>query len=98
MKLAENKAKLKPTLTDQKIDTMSNLTLNEALRLVGVKVGGGGGSGGSASYDKIEERLVKKLKDLPPEELDDHVEGTYKTLKTAANEILAAKAREQKAT
>ena len=69
----------------------------KALRLVGVKVGGGGGGGGSATYDELEERLVKKLKDLPPEELDDHVEGTYKTLKTAADEILADKAREKKA-
>jgi cell division protein FtsB len=90
---AGNKAKLKPKLTEEKFDTMTNLTVNEALRLVGVKVGSGGGGGGAATYDKLEKRLVKKLKELPLDQLDDHIEKTYKTLKAAADAILAEKAR-----
>jgi cell division protein FtsB len=93
MTLAQNKAKLKPKLTEEKFDTMTNLTVNEALRLVGVKVGSGGGGGGAATYDKLEKWLVKKLKELPLDQLDDHIEKTYKTLKAAADAILAEKAR-----
>jgi hypothetical protein len=95
MKLAENKAKLSE-IKKEKFDTMSNLTLNEAIRIID----GNGGSGGNASdtYDKVEVRLIKKLQKLSSAEAAEAAKNeTVKKLEQVVTEMYAAEAKSKKA-
>jgi hypothetical protein len=76
MELAAGRAKLNAL----KSDTMSDLTINAALRLIKEPVDNGGGSA-SDRYDKVQETLIKKLKELPPENADAAASVTIKKLK-----------------
>jgi hypothetical protein len=76
MKLADNEAKLKEVMRG-KNDTMTHLTINEALRWVDGK----GDDTPSDKYDKAEENLIKKLKRLTLEEAEAASQATSKELK-----------------
>jgi Protein of unknown function (DUF3102) len=67
MKFAKNKTKLM-AMEKVKFETISNLTLNAAERLID-GTGSGSGSGGgnpNDAYDKVQERLLKKLSSMDP--------------------------------
>ena len=84
MRLALNEAKLKSA-------NMADLTIAGAEELLGPETDTGAGETGSGSsrstptaaqsYDKAEEKLIKKLQDLDPKEVADHAEATIKKLR-----------------
>jgi hypothetical protein len=79
MKLAANQAKLK-----DKIETISNLTLKEAERVIDGKAGSGGSGGsGKTALDKIENAWDKL--DLPTQEA--FVEAKYNDIAKLMKEI-----------
>jgi hypothetical protein len=67
MNLATNKAALKTKLEElgDKFESISNLSLARAERLIRGGGGGGGGGGGSEKYDAVQKKFLKKLSDEP---------------------------------
>jgi hypothetical protein len=78
MKFAENKAKL-IAMEKIKFETISNLTLNAAERLID----GSQRLNASDTYDKVEKRLIKKLMDLDLEAAEAAMKETNKKLREA---------------
>lgn len=68
MNLAENRSTLEAKLKElgDKFESISNLSLARAERLIDGKAGGGGGGGGNNSdkYDDVEKKLLKKFSDI----------------------------------
>jgi hypothetical protein len=98
MKLAEGRNKLEQIMKSKNA-TMADLTLVEADRLLGDD--GEGNSKGdrdkaipSVAYDNAEKSLLKKLKALPLDEVDDHAKRTINELRdTVATMKAGAKAK-----
>jgi hypothetical protein len=93
MELARGKAQLEAKLKS-KSATMADLTLNEALQLIKDKEAGKKKGTGNASdaYDTAEEKLIKKLKALPPDQADHVIAETIKKLKDIVSTMkMAAK-------
>lgn len=67
MNLANNKEKLYAALKElgDKFESISNLSLARAERLIEGGRGSGGGGGGSEKYDAVQKKLLKKLSDEP---------------------------------
>jgi hypothetical protein len=98
MKLAENRAQIEAQF---KSANMADLTLSGAQRALTYKPdgsnSGSGGSGGSSSsggvatpagdYDQLEEKLIKKLKELDPSEARDHADKTIGALNDTVEDI-----------
>ena len=83
MKFAKNKAKLM-AMEGVKFETISNLTLNAAERLIdGAGSGSGSGSGvgnKGDTYDKAQERLLAKLSKMDPETAEAAAQKTIDEL------------------
>lgn len=95
MKLAEKKTELQTkiksdTMTDFAADTIPpDMTLAAAFRLIEDKSGGGQDTP-SGAYEKVEQRLIKKLKDLDVPTAEASVANTIKSLNTQLTVLKAA--------
>src|SRR5262249_36631285 len=92
MKLAENRTEIEAQF---KSANVADLTLSGAQRLLthGGSGGGGRGSGKGSStpagdYDKLEEKLIDKLKELDPSEAKDHADKTIAALTDTVADIV----------
>jgi hypothetical protein len=96
MKLAEGRPKLEQIMKD-KSATMADLTLVEAERLLGDDGNPKGGrdkATPSVAYDNAEKSLLKKLKALPLDDVDEHAKKTINELRdTVATMKAGAKAK-----
>jgi hypothetical protein len=85
MKLAENRSKIEEEIKTRtgKNDTVTFLTLREALAIANGKPGRGGNGETNASdaYDRVSDNLVAKLKALAVDEADAAATKTAKALK-----------------
>jgi Protein of unknown function (DUF3102) len=91
MELASGKAKLEQKLRDKSV-TMSDLTLNQALRLIRDDQQREG-DGSMGKYQKAQATLIKKLNDLSPYDVVDAAESTI----AALQKVIEAKKPAQKA-
>jgi hypothetical protein len=91
MELAENKSKLEEKLKT-KSATMADLTLNGAFQLIKAAGDSGSGSRQSEAYDKVEKKLIDKLKDMAPETAEAAASETIKQLKDTVATIKKAAA------
>jgi hypothetical protein len=92
MNLAKNEEKIKDAVKERegnnKKDTVSFLTLREALAIANAKGGNGGGAGDT--YERVEARLLKKLQPLDFNNADTVVTSTIRKLKEALAQKKAA--------
>ena len=77
----------KPKLNQLKSDTMSDLTLTGALRIVQGKDKEHDGSGDLGKYDKAQDTLIKKLRKLSPEDVEEAAQKTITELQAAVAEL-----------
>jgi hypothetical protein len=93
MNLAENEAKIRAEIQkrqgNNKNDTVSFLTLRQALAIANGS-GGGGGNGGGDPYDSAETRLLKQLEPMNFDTADTAVANTIRKLKAAVAQKKAA--------
>jgi hypothetical protein len=87
MKLANGKSKLEQKLREDKSVTMADLSLAEALRLIRDGDGGADETGDLGKYEKAQSTLIKKLRKLPIDDLEDAVARTIAALQEAAAEL-----------
>jgi DUF3102 family protein len=85
MKFAENKAKLM-SMEKIKFETISNLTLNAAEQLIDGK-DKKSKTNASDTYDKVQDKLIEKLKKLEPDSAEAAVEQTIEALKKTLKDI-----------
>ena len=81
MTLARNKPKV-----DAIIATAANMTLAGALRAI-KPTSGKAGSGSLGKYEKAQESLIKKLRGLPPEDVEDAAQRTIAGLQEAVAQV-----------
>jgi len=97
MKLADNRAQIEAQF---KSFNLTDLTSSGAQRALTYKPEGAGGSGGSGGggggertpagdYDKLEEKLIEKLKELDPSEAKDHAGKTIAALNETVDDIVS---------
>jgi hypothetical protein len=97
MKLAENENKLRDKINSDTMsdfgdkDIPSDFTLTSAFKLIEKGSGGGDKDTPSGAYEKIEQRLIKKLKDLDVPTAEASVSNTVRALNA---ELMALKAAE----
>jgi Protein of unknown function (DUF3102) len=99
MQLAEGRTKIEAELAKKDGATVADLSLRGALDLLksssrsGASTGGNGATA-SAAYDNAEKSLLKKLKALPLDEVDDHAKKTINELRNTVDTMKAgAKAK-----
>jgi hypothetical protein len=80
MQCARNRQKLEP-----KIATTANMTLHQALREIKPKPDRSG-DGSVSKYDKARVTLIKKLRELPTEDVEEALQRTI----TELNQVVAA--------
>ena len=100
VRLASSRAELEKTLRE-KSATMADLTIVGAEELLGPETrpdGTGESKNPSDAYDKAEEKLIKRLQDLPPEDAEAAANATIRQLKdTVATMMKVAAAAAKKA-
>jgi hypothetical protein len=90
MKLAESREQIEAQF---KSATLADLTLSGAQRLLTDNSGSSGsaatkkGSTPAGDYDKLEEKLIDKLKELDPSEARDHADKTIAALNDTVADI-----------
>ena len=90
MNLASKEALLRERV---KSATVADLTLNNALRLVEDKpphLGARGGGNPSDAYDSAEQKLIKRLKALPPNNAEAAAGDTIKQLRETVDTMKKA--------
>jgi hypothetical protein len=95
MKLAENENKLRDKINSDTMsdfgdkDIPSDFTLASAFKLI-EKGSGGGGDTPSGAYEKVEQRLIKKLKELDVDTAEAAVTKTVEALNDGLRALKAA--------
>jgi hypothetical protein len=97
MKLAENRAQIDAQF---KSANVADLTVSGAQRLLTDNSSKGGGGSGqrtpAGDYDQLEEKLIKKLKELDANEAKDHADKTIAALTDTVADIVSIAKRATK--
>jgi DUF3102 family protein len=87
MELAKGKSKLEQKLREDKSVTMADLTISEALRLIRDDGGNTDETGDEGKYEKARATLIKKLRKLPTDDIEEAVARTIAALQEIAAEF-----------